>query len=107
MAGDSGRLVAERRQGLGRSLEVAATQAEETIPSQAAHAGREAGSAAGASCAAEVFNRTKEKTDDRDGRPHRMPVILVRSGSRILLLFTSAATGGSDTRNTGTDTEQG
>lgn len=64
LAGDSGRVVAERRQGRGRFVEVAAAQTEETAPTEAAHAGREAGQAAGASRAAENSNRTIE-----NGRP--------------------------------------
>ncbi|QDS94215.1 hypothetical protein FF011L_29940 [Roseimaritima multifibrata] len=61
MAGDSGRVVAERRQGRGRSVEVAAAQTENTALPQPAHAGREAGKAAGTSGAAEVFHCSKEK----------------------------------------------
>ncbi|MCE2795149.1 MAG: hypothetical protein LW816_07475 [Planctomyces sp.] len=40
---------------------VPSPKTEETAPTQAAHAGREATQAAGASRAAEVFNRTNEK----------------------------------------------
>ncbi len=61
MAGDSGRVVAQRRQGRRRTVEIAAAQAEETAPTQATHTGGEAGPDAGASRAAEVFNRTNEK----------------------------------------------
>ncbi len=61
MVGDSGRVVAQRRRGRGRFLEVAAAQTEEITPTQAAHAGREAGQATGASRAIEVFNCTNEK----------------------------------------------
>lgn len=68
MAGDSGRVVAQRRQGHGRVVEVAAAQTEETTPTQAAHAVREAGEATGAS-ALPKFPLHQRKADDRDGRP--------------------------------------
>lgn len=61
MAGDSGRVVAQRRQGRGKSVKIAPAQTEETAPTQAAHTDREAGQAAGASRTADVFNRTNEK----------------------------------------------
>jgi hypothetical protein len=61
MVGDSGRVVTQRRQGRGRSVEIAAAQTEKTAATQATHAGRKAGQAAGASRAVEVFNRTNEK----------------------------------------------
>lgn len=61
MAGDSGRVVAERRQGRGRSVKVASTQTEETAATKAAHAGSEASQAAGASGVAKADSGTNEK----------------------------------------------
>jgi hypothetical protein len=61
MAGDSGRVVVQRRQSRGRSVEVAAIQTEETAATNAAHADREAHQAAGASGVAKADSGTNEK----------------------------------------------